>query len=350
MNKVFNKSKKKIIYLSTIFGVMGGIVIFLLVNDIIIGKKDDSSLVVGDANNEKTYIVVLDSQGGNGGDIFIDVTNNSKQLSVHVPSKNKTVMFYYNDGITSSTSYTFSYAFKGYYTEINGKGKQCYDEDGIMTNKCDITNDVTLYAAWDEDNNIILPKINRMGYDLDGWYTESIGGTKIGDGGSTYELTSNINLYAQWKVSGYQIDIDQQDATTISETGVNAIYGSAMPNLTMIPKKEHTIKFNYNGSGQENKVEKFQYKFLGVYQYRDGEGKKYYNADGTSATNWDVAGSTTLFVDWSEECISLPDAVWDGKVLLGWYTSASRGTKVGNVGDNYCPDMDVTLYARWKKK
>ena len=37
------------------------------------------------------------------------------------------------------------------------------------------------------------------------------------------------------------------------------------------------------------------YKFQGYFTEADGEGTKYYNADGTSAKNWDIASATTLY-------------------------------------------------------
>ena len=43
-----------------------------------------------------------------------------------------------------------------------------------------------------------LPTVTRTGYTLSGWYTETSGGTKVGDGGASYTPTSNETLHAQW--------------------------------------------------------------------------------------------------------------------------------------------------------
>ena len=49
-----------------------------------------------------------------------------------------------------------------------------------------------------DGSGITLPTVTRTGYTLDGWYTESTGGTKIN---SPYTPTGNITLYAHWTLS-----------------------------------------------------------------------------------------------------------------------------------------------------
>ena len=80
--------------------------------------------------------------------------------------------------------------------------------------------DTTLYAQWSpvytvtynansgsvtpasaeyKGTDLTLPVPTRDGYAFNGWYTAASGGTKIGDGNTSYIPTANITLYAQWK-------------------------------------------------------------------------------------------------------------------------------------------------------
>lgn len=60
-------------------------------------------------------------------------------------------------------------------------------------------------------------------------------------------------------------------------------------------------------------------------------------------------GNTTLYAQWSEmSAVALPSQSRDGYTFLGWYTAASGGTKVGNGGENYIPNGNITLYGHWQ--
>lgn len=47
--------------------------------------------------------------------------------------------------------------------------------------------------------SVTLPTPTRTGYVLDGWYTTA--GTKVGDGGDTYDVVADITLYARWETT-----------------------------------------------------------------------------------------------------------------------------------------------------
>lgn len=47
--------------------------------------------------------------------------------------------------------------------------------------------------------SVTLPTPTRTGYVLDGWYTTA--GTKVGDGGDSYNVVADITLYARWEES-----------------------------------------------------------------------------------------------------------------------------------------------------
>ena len=169
-----------------------------------------------------------------------------------------------------------------------------------------------------------------------------------------------FNLYAIWEANEYMVTLDQQGGGG-GTTRITATYDSAMPSITIPSKFGHTF------NGYFNKV---------------SDGTKYYNADGTSARNWDKANSATLYAQWTpysykltlngnggttandQAVITISDSYTSnlklqnkpftraGYIFKGWST-----TQNGNVeyldGENYSSlitsnPTSITLYAQWE--
>ena len=125
----------------------------------------------------------------------------------------------------------------------------------------------------------------REGYTFGGWFTAkncasgAVGNTTAASLGAT-DYTGNITLYAKWTAKTYTVNLDNQSATTAGQTSVTATYDAAMPSIA------------------SNLPAKTNYVFDGYYSAQIG-GIKYYNADGTSAHNWDIdVNPTTLYAHW----------------------------------------------------
>ena len=91
------------------------------------------------------------------------------------------------------------------------------------------------------------------------------------------------------------VTFDSQSATTTGTTSVFAIIGKAMPAITL-PSREH-------------------YSFNGYYTQPNGEGVQYYNADGSSARNFDLENNVTLYASWSIDTFDIKFVNYDGSVL-----------------------------------
>ena len=186
--------------------------------------------------------------------------------------------------------------------------------------------------------------------------------------------TSNQTVYARWEEI-FQVTF--ADSGMSPPPPVYAVVGSAMPPLAGIPV------FPY-------------YDFGGYYDGRNGSGKKYYNADGTSACSWDKASDTTLYaklipkkfsftrdpnggtLNSSASPVTIPASAasplttdsgnwWTigvparaGYVFEGWDTSPNGGTMVYGADGKCVPGMywtedkkykggDLTVYAHWTK-
>lgn len=76
----------------------------------------------------------------------------------------------------------------------------------------------------------------------------------------------------------YTMTFDQQDATTLGTLSIKVATNMPMTNITV--------------------PEKTGYAFDGYYTQTDGQGKKYFNFDGTPACNYDLTSDTTVFASW----------------------------------------------------
>lgn len=226
--------------------------------------------------------------------------------------------------------------YGGHYTASGGSGTQVISDTGVISTTYLPTSNATIYAKWTSGGNttnrtITLSPNNRAaGNDqtiyeryLNGWYrdtngslitasifaatnlggagltkptrtdytfngywdtTATSGGTQIidADGNILVQPTYNDNqtFYARWSQAPSVVTLDKNatDATNCAVTSVTAINGSPMPTLSCAPTRTG-------------------YVFDGYWD-ATSDGVKYYNADRTSARNWDKTGAQTLYAHW----------------------------------------------------
>lgn len=120
----------------------------------------------------------------------------------------------------------------------------------------------------------------KTGYNFAGWYANS-GCTGDAVTSISSSATGDKTFYAKWTAKTTTITLNNQGATTAGTVEVTATFGSAMPAITLPTKTGYT--------------------FGGYWGAPGGSGPKYYNADGSSAQNWNNTESTyTLFAKWTE--------------------------------------------------
>ena len=117
----------------------------------------------------------------------------------------------------------------------------------------------------------------RTGYAFNGWNTASNGSGTNYAKGATYSANASATLYAKWTANKYTVTLNQQSGSGGSSS-VQATYGSAMPSATMPTRTGYT--------------------FNGYFDATSG-GTKYYNANGSSAKNWDKTAAATLYAQWN---------------------------------------------------
>ena len=176
-----------------------------------------------------------------------------------------------NAVMRKAITYNFTWTAHTYSVQFN---KNADNATGNMDNQV---------FTYDEAKALTANVFERTGYTFTGWNTQADGnGTSYTDQQNVSNLTpengATFNLYAQWTANQYTVTLDQQIGSG-GTTSVTATFDAAMPDIT-IP----TIT---------------GYTFGGYYTETNGGGTQYYNADGTSARNWDITEATTLYAQWS---------------------------------------------------
>ena len=200
------------------------------------------------------------------------------------------------------------YVFKGYFTNTGGKGTKYYDADGkIIQSVYNFTGDVgtviNLYAYWEGasttvtlnknggtggTNNVTakygqpMPSLSsvpsRTGYNFDGYYDAAEGGTKYYNADKSSaknwdKENSTATLYAHWTLKQTTITFSANGGSGVPNN-VTATYGQPMPAISVTPTKANC-------------------EFDGFWDSTSG-GTKYYNADLSSAKNWDKEYSSVF--------------------------------------------------------
>ena len=226
-------------------------------------------------------------------------------------------------------------------------------------NKYDVT-----FSGMDEDQTVKVPyqgKVDELqtpvkeGYTFTGWYVTAEP-SKLWNFG-TDVVTGTTELRAGWSANTYNVTFDLCGGAG-GDSNVQATYGSAMPAIT-VPALAG-------------------YQFAGYYDQAEG-GTKYYNADGSSAADWNKAGDTTLYAHWTansyqvifnanggsgsmdaeefvygvEKQLSTNSFTKTGYAFVGWSTEEIAGDIIYTDGASVSSltteqGGNVNLYAVWK--
>lgn len=232
-----------------------------------------------------TYEVTLNKQNGTGGTDKVTATFDSDMPDAQMPTR-------------------VGYTFNGYFDAPSG-GTKYYNVDGSSARTWDKPQDTSLYAHWDAlkfnvtfdansgtlgtdsvtaiyDNpmpTITIP--TKTGYVFMGYFDSDVAGTKYynGDGTSAniWDKLTDATLYAQWEAAKYLVTFDKQNGTGGSDN-VTATYNSPMPRVSPPTRSGST--------------------FSGYFTRPNNEGKQYYDSEGRSTNDWDIAEDTTLYASW----------------------------------------------------
>lgn len=187
----------------------------------------------------------------------------------------------------NSTSDTSIELLEQFYTETGANKSWGYCKSPIIT---PATYTITFDLQNSSNNNytaeikqgtkITITPPTDTSCSFKGYYTEPNGGgtqyfDAYGNATRAWDIASNTTLYA---FCTYTVTLNLNGGQN-GPTSVIASYGMDMPTLSTLPTQTG-------------------YTFEGFYDAAS-DGKKYYNADGTSATKWDKqTTNTTLYAHW----------------------------------------------------
>ena len=264
------------------------------------------------SRSPKTYTIALNGNGadtGHEGPTSVTATYNAEMPSIaaNLPTRN-------------------GFAFDGYYiSDDDGEtlGDKYYNADGTSAHNWTTAGTGTLFANWvvwtvtieysgngntggtapaasysDTFNvgdliDIAPNSYTKTGYNFGGWdvYRGEVYVTKIT--AATHRFTTEqagsdgqrLTLKAHWDRKTTTVTLNMQSGS--GGTGeVTASYGLEMPSATMPSRTGYT--------------------FGGYFTGENGTGTKYYNADGTSANNWNFEDATkTLYAKWTAKTTTI---------------------------------------------
>lgn len=239
----------------------------------------------------------------------------------------------------------------------------------------------------------------RQYYTFGGWFLDS---ECTVDYDFNTALTDSITLYAKWTPNEYTLTIvygngqankviTQAYGTAIETIvdptragykflGWDKVIPTTMPGGgdTITAKWEgYTITYNANGGTCATTEQQYSgtaltiptatqtgYKFTGWYT-APNSGTLVYNGGESVTPTEDI----TLYAHWEANVVTynpnegsvdptsqtyngtaltLPTPTREHYNFVGWYTSQTGGTKVGNAGESYTPQSNITLYAHWE--
>ncbi len=77
------------------------------------------------------------------------------------------------------------------------------------------------------------PKVEKVGYQFEGWYTSATGGTKIDPAKWTTPNAARTDYYAHWKPNTYKLTVNFSNYRNKSQTGNNGSDVNAINNVTI---------------------------------------------------------------------------------------------------------------------
>ena len=158
----------------------------------------------------------------------------------------------------------------------------------------------------------------RTGYTFNGWKTQTNGGSSY-TAGTSYTITSDLTLYAQWKANTYTITLNGNNGSGHT-TSVTATYNSATlspSTITNPTRAGYTFKGWYSGSGGTGSM------VIGT------DGKLQTNVSGYTGANgiWIATESKTLYAKWTANTytitLSAPNSSISLQDVQATYNSSS---------------------------
>jgi len=185
------------------------------------------------------------------------------------------------------------------------------------------------------------PTPTRSGYAYDGWFTDTIGGSKVT---TSTEFTGNDTIYAQW-TPVYTITFNANGGTPNSQsvtTGAGGKLTTALPK----PTKSGYSLVGWFTDATDGELVTANMVFTDNTAVYARWTKIIYTV--TFNTGIGTVSPTSMIVNENNTLDELPTPTGDGDYYFdGWYTTAMGSTKDTKVTENKTYTANTDLYARW---
>lgn len=193
-----------------------------------------------------------------------------------------------------------------------------------------------------------LPTPTKTGYDFDGWYTASSGGTKVT---STSSVTNSKahTLYAHWTAKTYKLTLDANggkiSGNSTQTKQVN--YGEAYGTLSAPTRDGYSFVGWYSTSSSTG-GEQITAQTKHLQESNRTIYARWTNSDITVTLdpNGGECSKSSVSVKYASAYGSLPTPTRKGYVFQGWFTAKTSGKKVTDT-TNVDSTKNHTLYAQW---
>ena len=191
----------------------------------------------------------------------------------------------------------------------------------------------------------VFPSLPTATWDSDTtsrWYTLPTGGTEI-HRGDTVTQTEDFTLYAHWNRTETCTVTFNAGEGIASETQRTVNKGAAIGALPTATWTGHTFKGWFLSSGGGTAITSDYVVNDDLYLYAQWDSNTYtvtFNGNGGTPSQ------STKSVAYGSQYGTLPYCNQTGKTFLGWFTSATGGTKV-EATTIFQRQSNQTLYAHW---
>ena len=191
-----------------------------------------------------TYTITFNVQGGLGLSALTDTAGSIVELPTPTRA-DYTFVGWYNsssDGIKYESPHTLAGNATMYARWVGVDYTITFDTQGGSSVS-------SITAAYNSSVNLPAAPV-REGYTFAGWYG-SAGGARYG-GGSSYTITGNVTMYADWTPVNYTITFDYQGGSSVSS--ITAAYNSSV-NLPVTTRLGYTFNGWFSASSGGDKYD-----------------------------------------------------------------------------------------------
>lgn len=325
---------------------------YFVTDDTLVTQDTDHTLTaIWEANK---YTVHFDGDGATGGTMADQSFeyDEEKALTQNAFTREHIVTYDGNEGTPAKANDTATYTFANW----GNKDILGYDLDMSDRNTNGDEFDSTIYGNYNGYKTASVDNANGTGYkNIALWKVD-----RQFEQGDKYKLTfyakGNGILTSYFYGGDYsKAGVQHGESSQGTERGSYYEDGNMPYQLTNEWTKYsaiYTMKSTTNETLTKNVLFRvFKGNSASIYgvRFEKIENDEHADQEVVSRLTADPNGTVTLYAVWTPHEVTLPSATREGYIFNGWYDATTGGNKIGNAGDKYIPEANITLHAQWRQ-